>query len=1201
MDNNYNAVATLSIENARLQQILVQQEAEIRALKTQLQLQSVAGTPTPLAILGNFDPFLYLVEEAFTAVLLSDPDGCITWINQGFSKLCGYELHEVVGVSGKELLRKSLQGTEVEKHIDKCLANKLPFEYEVPAPCGHSSRWIRVKAQPIFDSNQQLTLYAGLLEDITDRKTAQLQLVENEHRYRKLIENAPVVLHEWRKNVDGTYEWTYTSPNLREIFALESSDVSQLVRYIHPHDKARWFQTIDESERLRKPWRFEGRLEVPGQPLRWWRSSAIIASEDERGLLFLGILEDITTSMLAQEAMRESEQRWHAAMEGVGNDTWEYDVQTQKVLLSPKSRQFFGCPAATLEESRYLDLTQSRIHPDDKVLVQHTAEAYLRAELPLYDVTFRLLGENSEINWVSARGMITKRDEQGKPLFITGTYTDVTEITCAKLAQEAAMLRLSSTIDSMHRAILLEDENRKVVLVNEAFCRLLEPDKKPSQLINVDCNSLFDCVKQQFSDEDGFVRSVNDTVLHRKTIRAESVTLKDGRILERNSFPIYAKGRYIGQLWKYEDITKRKADELALKRREEKYRGILKNMNLGLLEADSNGKIIFVNDSYCDITRYSKEELMHSYPEQFLISEASRELIRQKRKLRTQGIQDTYEIPIKTKDNELKWLLVSAAPLYDDDRQIIGSIGVHLDITHQKQLEIKLREAKKQAEESARAKEMFLANMSHEIRTPMNAILGMSQLLSKTPLSGQQNNYLHAITSSAENLLVIINDILDLSKIDAGEMTIEKIGFSLHKVCEQVEKTLRYKAEDKGLSLKVQVSPDIPDVLRGDPYRITQVLLNLAGNSVKFTEKGEVNVYCELAGTIGHETIIGFTVSDTGIGIDPQYLQNLGRNFSQEDSSVSRKFGGTGLGLSISRSLVNLMGGEIHIESEKNCGTTSSFSLLLPIGAVTDLPRKGFSGSSMFILEGVRGKRVLLVEDNEYNRLLAKSFLNQAHIEVAEAENGLVAVELARQQQFDLILMDVQMPVMNGYEATAKLREELKLQTPIIALTANAIRGDNQKCLEAGMNDYLSKPFHEDELLKIIHEWLLCAPKQQAGKLYRLDILKEAAHNDSKFITFMLRTFLKSNEDVLSSLNTGLRTGNVEVLKAAAHKIKPSLRHLQIHQVLVLVEQLESWDTPFDKPILTEMVESIHKLLRQVMAQIVEDLDTIQPEPTTTT
>jgi PAS domain S-box-containing protein len=1194
------ALDTLVAEHARLQQVVARQEKEIRALRAWGHPTVAAAALPQLPLVGGLDSFLNLVEEVFAAVLLADERGRVTWCNKDFTRLCGLELPQILDQPVKAILRQPLQGTAQQATIDDLLARQQPFEYDVPNPnpeCPGS--WIRMKGQPVFTSAGQLLLYAGLLTDITEERKAQLQLAQNELRFRTLIEKAPVAFNEWRQYPDGRAEYTYSSPKMQELFGLDSAAATQLPRYIHPDDQAQWQRASHAAGQPQAAWAFKGRLLVPGQPLRWLRGYAVVVSEEADGsLLYRGILEDVTSRMQAQEALWEKEQRGHRAMEAIGNDIWELDVDARRLTLSPEYQELLGYDGQPLELPAAMTPYQN-IAPEESAVAAEAMMAHMKGQLPLYSATYRVTPADGVTKWISARGIVTERDERGYAQIITGAHSDVTEIVQTKEALEATSLRLSSTIANLPMAVLLEDESHRVVLINNTFCQLFDMPCPPEQLQGQDCLDLGEQAKWQFRDEQGFIERIREIRAQYLTVRKEQVELKNGRIVERTSVPLYATGTYIGRLWQYEDVTKRKKEELVLRRREEKYRGILENMNMGLVELDLDAHILFCNDSFSEITGYAREELLGTSFDSLVANEASRKLMTEKLVSRIFGIQDTYELPVRTKHNELKLLLVSAAPLYNDERHIVGYIGVHLDITHQKRLESKLREAKQQAEESAQAKEMFLANMSHEIRTPMNAIVGMSQLLAKTTLSDQQHNYLHAISSSAENLLVIINDILDLSKINAGQMALEQIGFSLRKVCEQVEKTLHYKAEDKGLHLQVRVSPDIPEVLLGDPYRITQVLLNLAGNSVKFTEKGEVLVTCELAATLGPEVTIAFRVSDTGIGIDPHYLRRLFKNFSQEDSSVSRKYGGTGLGLSISRSLVNLMGGELHIQSGKQQGTVSTFSLLLPVGALTDLPRKELSGNSTFIREGLRGKRVLLVEDNEYNRVLAKSFLRQAHIEVTEAENGAVAVELARQQPFDLVLMDVQMPVLNGFEATQQLRQELRLSVPIIALTANAIRGDHQKCLDAGMSDYLSKPFHEDELLKLVHEWLHQAPGHDKNpKLYRLDLLQQAAHHDQKFVTFMLRTFLKSSADILTSLHANLAAGDLEALKATAHKVKPSLRHLQILPALALAEELESWPGAFNEAKLVPLVESIDKLLRQVAEQITQDLEA-QPEPAT--
>jgi signal transduction histidine kinase/ActR/RegA family two-component response regulator len=557
-------------------------------------------------------------------------------------------------------------------------------------------------------------------------------------------------------------------------------------------------------------------------------------------------------------------------------------------------------------------------------------------------------------------------------------------------------------------------------------------------------------------------------------------------------------------------------------------------------------------------------------------------------------------------------------PVFYPDGSPRMVVAYGLDITERVATERALRHAKLAAESAVRAREIFLANMSHEIRTPMNAILGMSQLLAKTELAPDQDSYRQAISTSAEHLLVIINDILDLSKLEAGKMALEQVGFTPTHLLAEIEQTLHYKAEEKGLRLLTRVAPAVPRVLLGDPYRIRQVLLNLAGNAIKFTETGYVAITCDYQPAADGDTgEVVFRVADTGIGIEPEFVQHIFSEFSQQDSSVTRKFGGTGLGLSICRNLVKLMGSDVQLQSERNKGTTMAFALRLPTGKAEDLTPKVVLPPDSPARQYLRDKQVLLVEDNRFNRQIAKTFLSHAHVQVTEAEHGAMAVELAQHTRFDLILMDIQMPVMDGYAATALLRQQLGLATPIVALTANAVKGEREKCLSAGMNGYLAKPFKEEELLRVVGDWTLTMPlpalepeaAPPAGpadapellappaappvpaevKLYSIVDLLAAGQGDQEFVAFMLETFVESCEEAAQNLSRGMAEGDIKLLKTTAHTLKPSLEHLHALHVLPPVEALDKWEGPFQAEALQPLVDSIILLLRDVVTQITLD------------
>ena len=378
---------------------------------------------------------------------------------------------------------------------------------------------------------------------------------------------------------------------------------------------------------------------------------------------------------------------------------------------------------------------------------------------------------------------------------------------------------------------------------------------------------------------------------------------------------------------------------------------------------------------------------------------------------------------------------------------------------------------KKKAEASEKAKHQFLANMSHEIRTPMNAIKGMTDILLRREPKDNQLEYLNGIKQSSDSLLVVINDILDISKIEAGKIDLEHIPFSVQESTQNVQTIMQFKAEEKGLELKTNIPKELPQVL-GDPTRLRQVLINLVGNSIKFTEKGMVNISVKQESISDEKIKLHFTVSDTGIGIDADQMDKIFKSFEQAYSDTARKFGGTGLGLSISRKLVELHNGKLWAESEKKKGSQFHFTIPYIIAAeVASISELNQNNNE--VAESLKGIKILLAEDNAFNAIVAQEELEDAieEVFVEVAENGSIAVEKMKSGDYDIILMDVQMPLMNGYEATEKIRAFTngKSKTPIIAMTANVMKEEVDRCYECGMDDFIGKPFDTETLLEKIH------------------------------------------------------------------------------------------------------------------------------------
>ncbi|MHB8260929.1 MAG: response regulator [Bacteroidia bacterium] len=395
---------------------------------------------------------------------------------------------------------------------------------------------------------------------------------------------------------------------------------------------------------------------------------------------------------------------------------------------------------------------------------------------------------------------------------------------------------------------------------------------------------------------------------------------------------------------------------------------------------------------------------------------------------------------------------------------------IHLENTQRAVLNIleDYSEAKEKAEESTKLKEAFLANMSHEIRTPMNAIIGFSDLLSKGELEEKESEYVRIIKSAGENLLTIINDILDISKIEAGMMTFEEHTFSVKEIFKSLSVMLMGKAKEKNIDLVFNCDEDVSDSLLGDPTRLTQIIINLTGNAIKFTEiGGRVNVFAKILKEENETILVEFSVKDTGIGIPPDKLEHIFERFRQAESHTTRKYGGTGLGLSIAKQLVVLQGGALTVKSEFKVG--SEFSFFIPYKKSVEVLSKTEIKSEKYNMAELCKLNILLVEDNQLNIKLILSLFSEYNLKVQVAENGSVCIEKLKENNFDIILMDMEMPVMNGYEAATIIRKELKNNIPIISMTAHAMAGERERCLGLGMNDYISKPINANLLFEKIY------------------------------------------------------------------------------------------------------------------------------------
>lgn len=902
----------------------------------------------------------------------------------------------------------------------------------------------------------------------------------------------------------------------------------------------------DEVELLRRTLARERAARKETERLLTEKSQELFERNEDLRKLNAG-LEQVVAERTRE--VERTQQRWRFALEGTGDGVWELGVQDWSAFFSKGFKLLMGY--SDEEFPNDYQWWRDRAHPDDLPLIFGIFDRYIAGEISTHRVEYRLRHRDGTYRWMLDRGMVIELDANGVPTRIIGTHTDIDHIKRTERELGETNDRLTTLIANMQTAVLLEDADRHIVLTNASFCRMFGLPATPTQLVGFDCKLAATDTAALFTDPDGFVHRIDELLRERKVCTEELLHMVDGRVLERGFVPIVHNGQYLGHLWKYVDVTARVRAQETLQRQEEKYRRILANMNLGLVEVDNEERIRYVNQSFCALSGFSEAELVGRIASEVLLQGETAELMRTKNAMRDHGISDAYEMQVKDREGRPCWWLISGAPLYDASGVKEGSIGIHLDITERKLLEEELRQAKTEAEAQARAKEQFLAHMSHEIRTPMNAIMSMGRELGRTTLDPAQRRYVGAINTASDNLMVIINDILDSSKIEAGRLELDIVGFKPSSILQHVERVLGHRAQEKRVDLITELDPRVAPVLLGDPHRLDQVLFNIAGNALKFTERGEVRLRFQCEGIADGVQQVLVSVQDTGLGMSRAFVERIFEPYTQEH----RRSGGTGLGMTISKRLVEIMNGTIQIDSTEGVGTTVSVRIPFPVGTEQDLHEGPVGQVDSSALEGAK---VLLVEDNEMNRFVVRTILNRHRVQLVEAKDGSEAMQLLNKAAFDLVLMDVHMPVMDGLEATRLIRAGKTPKLPIIGLTANALRAELDKCTEAGMNAVLTKPFVEEDLLRSMVA-LVPGPVVRGVQERWCDLskLQAIAQGDEDFLQHMVSLFSKQAPATVAEMRAAFEADQPIRVGELAHRLKSSIDSLGIARLHGVVRRIE--------------------------------------------
>jgi PAS domain S-box-containing protein len=894
----------------------------------------------------------------------------------------------------------------------------------------------------------------------------------------------------------------------------------------------------------------------------------------------IGDIERGFSAMVAD--IRASKEFLQMAQSAGGIGIFELDLGTGLMRGSDVLFRLLGMPSGNglITQEQWL----AAVHPEDlEALIAQFALAVRTSGQ--FHVEYRVLRPDGSVLWTSATGRVLL-DGFGAARRVMGTVADVhrrklVEEDLRRTAKSLAIAQKAGGIATFDVNLLtgeaVQSDNMREILGIRAdeplpnralWLELVHPEDR-SQVEHP--------LRVPGSDGASYQREY-------RILRA------DGSVRwlsERGVATHTSSGQTARVVGAVIDVTERKSSEAAMLELEERLERAVHGTSDALWEWDTATHDMWIAPRLRELLGYEETDPLPTTTLEFagyVHKEDGRKILDSARRHLAQGTPHDVEVRLRRKDGTYDWVRIRgvAEPQREGQhRRMSGSIQV---ITEKKRTELALIEATNAAASANRAKSEFLANMSHEIRTPMNGVIGMTQLLADTRLSAAQREYVEMIRSSGETLLKLINDILDVSKVEAGRMDLESLDVDLRTTVSEAVATLGAQAAAKGLALKAGVGPDVPSAVRTDPTRLRQVLFNLVGNAIKFTSRGSITLDVSLESADDVRALVRFSVRDTGIGIPPDRLDRLFKSFSQVDSSTTRHFGGTGLGLSIVRQLADLMGGSVGVESELGRGSvfwfTAQFELASDDHRVPNQQPRLNQPPAAVARQTFPGAHVLLVEDNTVNQKVAQRYLEKLGVSCDVARNGQEGIEAWHKGTYDLILMDCQMPVMDGFEATREIRRQERhgKHVPIVALTANALASDRQNCLAAGMDEHLAKPLELARLEECLAQFVAghgsgsgdepkregtapivtaaAAPPGEAP--VDLAALRDLVGDDTEFQRELIETFIASGDATLAQIVEALNANDLPTVRKSAHSLKGASANIRAQALSAAARELES-------------------------------------------